>query len=160
MNYTAGCHGEWRSLVARSVRDAEVAGSNPVSPTSSPAGRRPRPAWFPPAGPTGGRQPRSAQSAMVVGVCRVVLHLPENQSLKTKRQIVKSVLGRVRHRFEVSAAEIEDQDVWQVATLGLGCVGNDARTVNAVLSRAVDFIERDRPEIPLLDYEIEILHAL
>ncbi|HEX2173314.1 MAG TPA: DUF503 domain-containing protein [Dehalococcoidia bacterium] len=97
---------------------------------------------------------------MVVGVCRVVLHLPENQSLKAKRQAVKSVLGRVRHRFEVSAAEIEDHDQWQVATLGFGCVGNDARLLNSILSKVVDFIERDRPELPLLDYQIEVLHAL
>ena len=97
---------------------------------------------------------------MVVGVCRVVLHLPENHSLKTKRQLVKSVLGRVRHRFEVSAAEIEAQDQWQVATLGIGCVGNDARLLNQVLSKVVDFIERDRPELPILDYQIEIFHAL
>lgn len=97
---------------------------------------------------------------MVIAVCRVVLHLPENQSLKSKRQVVKSILGRVRHRFEVSAAEIEDQDVWQVATLGFGCVGNDPRLMNEILSKVVDFIERDRPEVPLLDYQIEILDAL
>ena len=97
---------------------------------------------------------------MVVGVCRVVLHLPENHSLKAKRQVIKSILGRVRNRFEVSAAEIEDQDRWQVATLGFGCVGNDARLLNEILSKVVDFIEHDRPELPLLDYQIEILHAL
>ena len=97
---------------------------------------------------------------MVVGVCRVVLHLPENDSLKTKRQFVKSVLGRVRHRFEVSAAEIEAQDQWQIATLGIGCVGSDARLLNQILSKVVDFIERDRPELPILDYQIEIFHAL
>lgn len=97
---------------------------------------------------------------MVVGVCRVVLHIPENQSLKTKRQAVKSVLGRVRSRFDVSAAEVDDQDQWQVATLGFGCVGNDARLLNGILSKVVDFIERDRPEFPLVDYQIEIVHAL
>ena len=52
--------------------------------------------------------------AMHVGVARVALHLAENSSLKGKRMVVKSVVQRVRNRFNVAVAEIETQDAWEV----------------------------------------------
>ena len=93
---------------------------------------------------------------MSLGVCQVKLRLPENQSLKGKRQVLKSIITRVRNNYNVAIAEVDDQDLWQLATLGVACVSNDAQQVNKVLSRVVDFINRSKFEIEILDYEIEI----
>jgi hypothetical protein len=94
---------------------------------------------------------------MSLGICQVKLRLPENQSLKGKRQVLKSIITRVRNNYNVAIAEVDDQDLWQLATLGIACVSNDARQVNQVLSKVVDFIGRSRFEIEILDYEIEIM---
>lgn len=97
---------------------------------------------------------------MNVVVCKVRLRLPENESLKGKRQILKSITERVKNRYNVSIAEVDDQELWQLVTLGITCVSTSAQHVNQVLSKVVDFIEKSRFDVELLDYEIEILHAL
>ena len=97
---------------------------------------------------------------MNIGVCRVSLRLPENQSLKGKRQVLKSITTRVRSKFNVSVAEVDDQNLWQVATLGICCVSNDKRYTNEVLSKVVDLIVGGRFDVEILDYEIEILPVL
>jgi len=94
---------------------------------------------------------------MNVGVCRISLRLPENLSLKGKRQVLKSITTRVKNKFNVSIAEVDDQDLWQLATLGICCVSNNKRYTNKVLSKVVGFITNSRFEVEILNYEIEIL---
>jgi hypothetical protein len=97
---------------------------------------------------------------MNIGVCRIELRLPENLSLKGKRRVLKSITTRVRNRFNVSVAEVDDQNLWQLATLGICCVSNSSRYNNEVLSKVVDFIVDSRFEIEILNYEIELLPTL
>ncbi len=94
---------------------------------------------------------------MHVGVCQLRVRLPENSSLKGKRQVVKSITSRVANKFNVSVAEVGDLDLWQAATLGVSSVSNDKRHVNEVLSKVVNFISEGNFDIELLDYSIEIL---
>ena len=94
---------------------------------------------------------------MHVGVCRIKVRLPENLSLKGKRQVLKSIISRVGSKFNVSVAEVDDNDLWQLATLGISCVSNDKRHVDEILSKVVNFITESRFEIEILDCEIEIL---
>jgi len=94
---------------------------------------------------------------MNVGVCKITLRLPENLSLKGKRQVVKSITSRVGNQFNVSVAEVDDHDLWQLATLGVCYLSNNKRHVNEVLSKVVNFIANSRFEAELLGYEIEIL---
>jgi hypothetical protein len=94
---------------------------------------------------------------MNIGVCRVKLRFPENQSLKGKRQVLRSITSRLRSQFNVSVAEVDDHDLWQLATLGICCVSNDSRFTNQVLSKVADFIIRGRFEVEVLDYEIEVI---
>jgi len=94
---------------------------------------------------------------MNVGVCKIKLRLPENLSLKGKRRVLKSITTRVGNRFNVSVAEVDDQDLWQLATLGICCLSNNKRFTNEVLSKVVDFIVNGRFEVEILNYEIEIL---
>ena len=94
---------------------------------------------------------------MHVGVCRIRLRLPENLSLKGKRQVLKSITSRVGNKFNVSIAEVDDNDLWQLATIGISCVSNDKRHANEILSHVMDFITSSYPEVELLDYQIELL---
>jgi hypothetical protein len=97
---------------------------------------------------------------MNVGVCKIRLRLPENHSLKGKRRVLKSIITRVRNNYNVSIAEVEDQNLWQLATLGVTCVSNSARQVSEILSKVADFISQSRFEIEILDCEIEIVPSL
>jgi len=96
---------------------------------------------------------------MNVGTCKISLRIPENSSLKGKRQVVKSLIARIRNKFDIAVAEVDDNDLWQVATIGVCCVSNDQRHANQVLSRVVDFIINSHFDVEILDYEIEILTA-
>ena len=86
----------------------------------------------------------------------VELHLPDVDSLKGKRHVLKGLKERVRARFEVSVAEVDHQDMWQRATLALAYVSADARHANEVISTAMDYIE-DHVEGRVLDTSVEIL---
>jgi uncharacterized protein YlxP (DUF503 family) len=92
-----------------------------------------------------------------VGICKIRLRLPDNLSLKGKRQVVKSLTARLRNKFNISVAEVEDNDLWQLATLGVCFVSNDQRFTNEVLSKAVEMVVNSQGDFEFLDYEIEIL---
>ena len=95
--------------------------------------------------------------AMHVGIARVALHLAGNSSLKGKRMVVKSVAQRVRNRFNVAVAEIDTQDAWQTATLGIVCLSDDARHSNEVLNKVIDFIESERLDADVGAVEMEFV---
>ena len=94
---------------------------------------------------------------MNVGVCKINLRLPENLSLKGKRQVLKSITTRIRNKFNVAVAEVDNHDRWQLATIGVCLISNDSRYTNEVLSKVVDFVINSRFEVEILDYGIEIL---
>jgi len=94
---------------------------------------------------------------MNIGILKIHLRLPENLSLKGKRQVLKSIVAQLRNRFNVSVAEVADNDLWQLATIAVCVVSNDQRFTNEVLSKAVNLVERGRFEMEFLDYEIEII---
>jgi uncharacterized protein YlxP (DUF503 family) len=79
---------------------------------------------------------------MVIGVCRLHLRIPENHSLKEKRHVIRKLIDRVRHRFNVAISEVDDNDLWQRAQIGFCTVGNDRRFVNSSLDKITDFIEK------------------
>ena len=94
---------------------------------------------------------------MKVGVSQITLHLPGCHSLKDKRQVVKSVMARVRQQFEVAIAEVDEQDRWQIAKLGVSCVSNSSQHVDELLGRIRRYIEETRPDIIVTDAEVEII---
>jgi len=91
-----------------------------------------------------------------IAVGMVELHLPDVGSLKGKRHALKGLKERLRRRFEISVAEVDHHDAWQRATLALACVSGDARHANAVISKAMDFIE-NHVEGYVIDSQVEIL---
>ena len=96
---------------------------------------------------------------MIVGICRVTLRLPENGSLKGKRQVLRSLMQRLRNKFNVAVAEVGDNDSWQIATIGVTCVSNDARHAQEQLDAVVAFVEHTRLDAELLDAEMDISRA-
>ncbi|MCK4388072.1 MAG: DUF503 domain-containing protein [Dehalococcoidia bacterium] len=97
---------------------------------------------------------------MNVGVCRIELRLPENESLKGKRQVVKSIIARLQNKYNVSVAEIDNQGLWQIATLGITCVSNHRRHADETLSSVVRFVVQNYPNLEIVNSEIEIFPAL
>jgi hypothetical protein len=78
---------------------------------------------------------------MVVGIVELELWIPEMDSLKGKRSVVKKVIERTRSRFHIAVAEVDKQDVHSRAVLGCAVVGSDRRFINEVVDKVLDFIE-------------------
>lgn len=94
---------------------------------------------------------------MIIGSCQVTLYLPGVHSLKEKRSVVKSLLARLRHQFNVATAEVDAQDNHQRAVLGIVSVSASAEYLQGQLDAVIRWIEETRPDAPVLDYEIELL---
>jgi uncharacterized protein YlxP (DUF503 family) len=92
-----------------------------------------------------------------VGVLRFSLRIPESGSLKDKRQVVRSVAQRLRNRFQVAVAEVDDNEAWQIATIGVACVANSARHCEEVLNEILAYVEETRLDAELLDVETDVL---
>lgn len=95
---------------------------------------------------------------MVIGVLRVVLSLPGNDSLKGKRSVVKKIVERARARFNVTAAEVADMDVHRRATLGFAVVSNDARHAESMIDTIMSFVA-GATEALVIDRKSEILRV-
>ena len=80
---------------------------------------------------------------MVIGTLRVTIQVPDSQSLKDKRMVVRSITSRVRQTFAVAVAEVGDQDAWQSAVVGVACVSNNARHADEVCQKVLAYIEND-----------------
>ncbi len=93
---------------------------------------------------------------MVIGACRVRLHLPGCASLKEKRGLLKPLLARLHKEFNIAAAEVDLNDVWQSAEIALVAVANDAGHVQAELQNIVHWIEHHRPDLEINDTSFEL----
>jgi len=94
---------------------------------------------------------------MNVGIFRIKLHISESRSLKDKRRIVKSIVSRLRNQYNISIAEVDDQDLWQLVTLGISCVSNHNQHIDEILSKVIGFITNNYPELEIVDKQTEIL---
>jgi len=95
-------------------------------------------------------------STVRVAVGRVELHLPNVDSLKNKRHVLKGLKEKVKHRFDVAVAEVDHHDSWQRATLAVASISHDSRHANEVVSKAVAFIE-SLVAGHVIDIQIEVL---
>lgn len=85
---------------------------------------------------------------MIIGVLQVRLHIPAAQSLKEKRLVLKGLIERIRVRFNISCAELEDHYLWQSAVIGMAAIGNEKKPVNQVLDKIADLIRmEDRAQL-------------
>lgn len=93
---------------------------------------------------------------MVIGVLRIKLSLDAAFSLKEKRHIVKSLIDRLRSRFNASVAEVDLNDVWKNAVIGIACVSNEAGHADSIMASIVNFVENDGRTL-LIDYTTETI---
>lgn len=94
---------------------------------------------------------------MYVATAQVTIHLFQSNSLKDKRQVTRSVLARLRDKFDVSAAEVDGQNSWNLAQLGIACVSGDASHAQEVVERAIHYIEETRPDLEISDVSTEVI---
>ena len=93
---------------------------------------------------------------MTIGLLTIELHIEEANSLKDKRQVLKSLLAHLRSEFNISATEVGDHDVWRRATVGIAVVATDNAFAHQVLDKVIDHIESN-PRVALGHSEIEML---
>jgi len=92
---------------------------------------------------------------VVVGSLEIQILIGESHSLKARRRVVKSLKDRIRAKFNVSVADVGDQDVWQRITLGVAAVSNDRRFLNEVLSKVLDVVGGD-PRVEIIGQRMTI----
>lgn len=95
---------------------------------------------------------------MVVGIMKIFLRVHDNRSLKGKRKIVKSMVDKVKHKFNVSIAEVGSNDKWQKIELGISTVGNDRRHIDASLNNILAYME-SLYLAEIVDSNIEIINV-
>ena len=94
---------------------------------------------------------------MVIGCCSVKFYLHGNNSLKGKRRVVRAIKDRLKNNFNISVAEIGNQDIWQSINIGISVVGTDQPYIDGVMCKVIDAIDRmNLAEI--VDYKTEILN--
>lgn len=93
---------------------------------------------------------------MIIGACSLKLMIFESNSLKDKRHIIKSIIGKLQSRFNISIAEVDLNDSWQTSIIGFACVTNDTVHANKVISNVIKFIDDDS-RVEIIDCNIEML---
>ena len=93
---------------------------------------------------------------MTIGACRVYLHADWSNSLKEKRSVLKSLIERTKHKFNISIAEIERMDSHKHIVIGFACVTNDTRLADNIIQNVLRYIETST-DAQLDDYVMEIL---
>ena len=94
---------------------------------------------------------------MSIGLLTLHLHLPGCASLKEKRGKIKPLITRLHREFNLAAAELELQDVWQDTVIGCVTLSSDTVQNQRLLQQVVDFTERSWPDLPIVDYRIEMI---
>jgi hypothetical protein len=93
---------------------------------------------------------------MIVGACTIQLYLPGAHSLKDKRSVIRPLMNQLRRRFEVAAAEVDHQDLWQSAEIAIVTVANEAGHVYVILERAIHWIEDSYRQVEVVDWTTEL----
>lgn len=93
---------------------------------------------------------------MHVGIATVDLEVTDAMTLKDKRQVIRSLLARIKNSFNVSAAEVGNLNAHTLATLGFAAVANEKSYVHGMLEKVVDLIERE-PRVLVIDYSTELV---
>lgn len=93
---------------------------------------------------------------MFIGACNVRLEIFEAHSLKEKRQVIKSIIERLKHRFNISIAEVDMFDSWQTAEIGFACVSTEPDHARKMIQSVIKFIDGDG-RVEIISQNIEII---
>lgn len=101
--------------------------------------------------------PVKLMSNTKIGFCEIELYLPGVLSLKQKRGILKSMLNKMRNKFNVANAEVGNNDSWQSATIAITTVSNSATRLNQTIQNVMKWIESNYPDAMIVKHDTEIL---
>lgn len=93
---------------------------------------------------------------MIVGLLTLDLHIPEANSLKSKRTVVKSLIARIKNKFNVSVAEVDANDLWQRSVIGIALVANETQIINKVFEKIKNAVSNTH-SVELIDADMELL---
>lgn len=96
---------------------------------------------------------------MHIGTCKIQLFLPGIQGLKAKRRILKSLKDQLRHQFNIAFAEIDDQDTWQRATIGIVCISNDTQRIDQTIELCLQKIKNQIGRVQIITCNKEIMSS-
>jgi uncharacterized protein YlxP (DUF503 family) len=91
---------------------------------------------------------------MQLGTLVIYLHIPQSRSLKAKRHVINGIKDRLKNKFNISIAEVGDNDLWQRCTLGIAVVANERKFIDSVLDQIENYVS-SRPEVIITDSERE-----
>jgi len=92
---------------------------------------------------------------MVVGAIQVEIFIPGSNSLKGKRRVVKALIRRLRNKFNISVAEVDANNLWQRATLGIAVANGDGKYASKIMDKVLSTIENDG-NVQILDHQISV----
>jgi hypothetical protein len=93
---------------------------------------------------------------MIVGLLTMDLHIPEANSLKSKRMVIKSLTDRIKTKFNVSIAEVDANNLWQRSVIGIALVANETQIINKVFEKIKNVVFNTHT-VELLDSTVELL---
>jgi hypothetical protein len=93
---------------------------------------------------------------MLVGSCQIELIIYESNSLKEKRHVIKSIIERIKSRFNVSVAEVDHHELWNRAVIGISVVSNSKALSESILLKVIDFIDNDE-RVEIINQFMEVL---
>lgn len=93
---------------------------------------------------------------MIIGLLTIDLHIPGANSLKSKRMAVKSLIARIKTKFNVSIAEVDHNDLWQRSVLAVALVANETQIINKVFERIRNLISETH-SVELIETSMELL---
>lgn len=93
---------------------------------------------------------------MTIGTCILELKLFSPNSLKEKRRIIKSLIEKLKNRYNISVAEVGDNDLWQVSTIAVVCVSKDSQFANEVINKVVDFVDNFN-DVEIINVDVEMI---
>ncbi len=93
---------------------------------------------------------------MLVGVYQLELFIPESGSLKSKRFVLKSLKDKIRSKFNVSVAEVDENERWQRAVLGIAMVSNERKFIDQVMNQIFNLVSEES-EVEITNQQLEIL---
>jgi uncharacterized protein YlxP (DUF503 family) len=93
---------------------------------------------------------------MIIGLLTLDLHIPESHSLKSKRLVIKSLIDRIKNKFNVSVAEVDANDLWQRSVIGIALVANETQIINKVFEKIKNLISNTH-SVELINSTMELL---
>jgi uncharacterized protein len=93
---------------------------------------------------------------MLVGLYQIELFIPESGSLKSKRFVLKSLKDKIRSKFNVSVAEVDENERWQRAVLGIAMVCNERKFIDQVMNQIFNLVSEET-EVEITNQQLEIL---